>query len=386
MIATSRRLRVLVVVQGVLLALIAGLAAWLGRDEFIVLREEMHATPPKPAKGEDVDGPPRVRLSAAAQRNVGLETAAPKDATRAARSAPIELLVLDLQPLAEVRGRLRSTVHELDATRAQAQASAAELRRVQGLYDDERSASARALEAARAQAAADAARCAALQATLDGQRAAVRAAWGSVVAGWLDVPRAAQLDRLLAARSALLRAQAMPGKPTPEGSLRLDSGGNATPLAAAVPGQRLYVVESANLVPGQRVTARAIDRESRREGAWVPSSAVIWHSGQPWIYLKREDDDDESGQGTVSAAASAPAGVESASAAVRPQANGASSPRAVAAPTRDAFQRRALVDAERVDERWFIPGLDDDDIVVVQGAQVLLSEELKFQLRNENDD
>ncbi|HUL67482.1 MAG TPA: hypothetical protein VLW55_23010 [Burkholderiaceae bacterium] len=382
MMAKPQRLVVLVVVQSVLLALGAGLAVWLGRDEFRLWREDASDVAGKAKEREEDDGPPRVRLSQTAQRNVGLEVARPHEGKRVTRSAPIELLVVDPQPLAEARGRLRSAAQELEATRAQAEASAREQRRVQALYDDDRSASQRALEAARAQAAADAARLGSLQAALDGQRAALRATWGSVVAGWLDAPHAAQLDRLLAARAALLRALAMPGKPVPKGTLRLDGGGDANPLVAAAPGQRLYVVESADLVPGQRLTARVFDRASRRRGAWVPDSAVVWHAGQPWIYLRTDDDDDDTKPGD----AGTPAGAASAPVAARPQANGASSPAANGKPARDAFQRRALVDAERDDERWFVPELDDDDTVVMRGAQVLLSEELKSQLRNENDD
>jgi len=33
-----------------------------------------------------------------------------------------------------------------------------------------------------------------------------------------------------------------------------------------------------------------------------------------------------------------------------------------------------------------VPGFEEDDPIVVRGAQVLLSEELKYQIRNENDD
>jgi hypothetical protein len=33
-----------------------------------------------------------------------------------------------------------------------------------------------------------------------------------------------------------------------------------------------------------------------------------------------------------------------------------------------------------------VPGLGQDDPVVIQGAQLLLSEEHKFQIRDENDD
>ena len=41
---------------------------------------------------------------------------------------------------------------------------------------------------------------------------------------------------------------------------------------------------------------------------------------------------------------------------------------------------------EAVGDDWFVAGFEDDAEVVVRGAQVLLSEELKFQIKNENDD
>ena len=52
----------------------------------------------------------------------------------------------------------------------------------------------------------------------------------------------------------------------------------------------------------------------------------------------------------------------------------------------DSFQRRGLPNALRLGEQWFVPGLEADDPVVVRGAQLLLSEELKSQIKNENDD
>lgn len=364
---SQRRLVALCVVLGALLVLVAALAAWLGRDEFHQMREDVQASASDAAEPAEADGPPAVRLSAAAQRNLGLKTAAPVEATRAAGGAMVELQVVDPQTLAEARGRLRAAVQERDAARAQAEASARELRRVQGLFDDDRSASQRALDAARAQAAADAAHQGAQQAAVDSLQAAAQAAWGRTVAGWLAAPLATPLDHLFTGQAALLRAQATAGAVLPPGHLRLDTGGDARALDGGTPAQRLYRVEPARLAPGQRLWARAAGQGAPADGAWVPASAVVWHAGQAWIYLLQSADDDDA------APATAPAASASASA-------------AAAAPTRASFRRRALAGAERVDERWFVPGLEDEDTVVVQGAQVLLSEELKFQLRNENDD
>ena len=43
--------------------------------------------------------------------------------------------------------------------------------------------------------------------------------------------------------------------------------------------------------------------------------------------------------------------------------------------------------ADEMEGGWFNKtGFDDHDEVVVSGAQLLLSEELKYQIRNENED
>ncbi|MFO1336788.1 MAG: hypothetical protein U1F53_00900 [Burkholderiaceae bacterium] len=232
---------------------------------------------------------------------------------------------------------------------------------MQGLFDDERSASQRALDAARAQAAADAARLGAQQAHA-GRPARRRPGQLGRHGGRLARRAAgAALDRLFAARAALLQAQAAPGAALPPGTMHLDAGATARPLAGGGAGQRFYLVDTAGLAPGQRLWGRAAGPGAQVDGAWVPASAVVWHAGQAWIYLLQGADDDD------------------APAAGRPAAGAASEAAA-------RFRRRALAGAERVDEGWFVPGLDGEDTVVVQGAQVLLSEELKFQLRNENDD
>jgi hypothetical protein len=70
----------------------------------------------------------------------------------------------------------------------------------------------------------------------------------------------------------------------------------------------------------------------------------------------------------------------------KPAAGASSSASSAAALGPGAFQRRAVPHARRQGDRWFLPGFEEDDPVVVQGAQVLLSEELKYQIRNENDD
>ena len=543
----------LLVLQTVLLVLVGWAAVYFARDEFLLATapadDDDAASAPLPDDGE---GTPVVRLSAAAQRNVGLALAVPARATLPAAAPELAAFVLDAQPLAELHGRLQAARHEAEAARAVAQASAAERRRVQGLYDDDRNASQRALEAAQAQAAADAARERAAQAQWAALREGARATWGPSVAAWLEAPDGGALPRLAAGREALLRValrgdgpapgaalwNPRPGRPAPARALPL----GAAALADAPGGSRtlLFHVSATGLAPGQRLAAR-VDGGASEAGVLLPASALVWHAGQPWVYVReseleeqeapareadgprasapaaaaaqasasrppasaatagagsgsaaaggaiaraesrgagaasgavgtaggavgtaggavgtaggvrpahagaavakehpdardprgegrdagRDDDDDERPAGKPRAAASAAGGAASGSApggartappgaaprAATPAADDDDAARRGAAPSgaaaaapaaragdrpaaagaadaseEGAFRRRAVPQARRVGEQWFVPGFEEDDPVVVRGAQVLLSEELKYQIRNENDD
>lgn len=368
----------LLIAQTVLLVLAAWVAAYFARDEFLLAtaalgEEEIPGSaPPTTDEGEGV---PTVRLSAAAQRQVGIEVAAPEQAQRAG-GTELPATVLDVQPLVDLHGRLQAARHEHAATLAAANASEAERRRVQGLFDDDRNASQRALELATAQAAADAARAQAARTALDTLRDQAQAGWGATVAAWLEAPQGADLRALISGRAALLRVPApADGRRLEGAALTLDAsqagdpasataaGGKAQrlqPLGAAPaadaqaggPG-RLYRATVAGLAPGTRLTLALADGKPQ-PGALVPSSALVWHAGQPWVYVRESE--------TEPAEAATPG------------------------PAAGAFQRRAVPGARRQGAQWFLPGFEEDDPVVVRGAQVLLSEELKYQIRNENDD
>lgn len=94
-----------------------------------------------------------------------------------------------------------------------------------------------------------------------------------------------------------------------------------------------------SLRPGAPVVARIPAVGGERSGVLIPRAAVIRLFGRMWVYV---------------------------------------------ADAEGAFVRRQLVDAERVDEAWFAAqAFAPGDRVVTDGAQVLLSEELKAQIERE---
>jgi hypothetical protein len=358
----------LLIAQTLLLVLVAWAGVFFARDEFLLATatDDDEAIPTSASPTADPEaGVPTVTLSAAAQHAVGIETAPPQP-VRLAGETEWPATVLAVQPLVELQGRLQAARHDADAARLTAAASAAEARRVQALYDDDRNASQRSLEAAVALARVDAAREAAAQAALTALGDQARAGWGPTIAAWLQAADGAVLQDLVKGRAALLRvpvpADATPtaGAPrqlTLSGAVRPTAAGASTGLraqplgpapAADAPGagrSLLYRAPVGGLAAGMRLSLTGSDG-AVRSGVLVPASALVWHLGQPWVYVK-ESDPPEAGQ---------------------------------------AFQRRAVPGARRHGDAWFLPGFEEDDPVVVRGAQVLLSEELKYQIRNENDD
>jgi membrane fusion protein, multidrug efflux system len=94
---------------------------------------------------------------------------------------------------------------------------------------------------------------------------------------------------------------------------------------------------------GTRVIARVSAGRETVKGVRVPNEAVVWHAGKSWAYLRQDG---------------------------------------------ETFARYEVSATRDLGDGWFnraadlVPGRE----IVVSGAQLLLSEELKFQIRNENED
>src|SRR5262249_42178958 len=112
---------------------------------------------------------------------------------------------------------------------------------------------------------------------------------------------------------------------------------------ATLPGVTyFYLVAGQGLRIGMRVAGQLKLGGNVREGVIVPGAAGVWHGGKAWAYVKE----------------------------------GA-----------DLFVRREVSTADERGSGWFdATHFETGDQLVVSGAQLLLSEEQKFQIRNENED
>ena len=109
-----------------------------------------------------------------------------------------------------------------------------------------------------------------------------------------------------------------------------------------------YLTSNSKLIVGERISAYISKSNSNQNFLLVPNSSVVWSNGQPWAYIRIKENGN--------------------------------------------FVRRSLQgmrEAENGSENgWIVP--DDkikiDNEIVTNGAQLLLSEEFKYQIKNENED
>lgn len=350
-----------IAVMAVVITLLSWALIYYSRDE-LGTQAEKHEEQIKAVSTARVDGGrPVVRISAQSQNAAGVVVQALKSAQREA-AVEIYGFVANLQPLAEWRGRYLAAIAESKAARATLAAAESEYRRMETLFRDDRNVSEQAMKAAQARYRSELARQAAADQVAASIRDAIRGTWGETVTGWATNPDSPTIQSLLQQKTFLVQLvfpYEMPratvrGKVVIAPTLARENLHPASFVAdspqidPAFPGETyFYLVNGGGFRAGMRVAARIRMGGAPVSGVIVPSPAVVWHSGKAWAYVK----DDE-----------------------------------------QTFARFEVSTADEMEGGWFnaagfdLPGFDSGDEVVVSGAQLLLSEELKYQIRNENED
>ncbi len=333
------------VVIGLIWALI-----YYARDEWRLYEAKEDDEIPIPSLVEhDESGVTHVKLTAAAQTASGIELGQPV-AVRAGTEREAQAAVLDLEPLFALRSQLLEARAEIARLASQVTRAEAERDRAQALFNDDRNVSERTLQAARTQLEQDRAALVAARARAEGLHGRLVQGWGPL-AGSASGEAPAELERLADRRNSLIAvALRGGGDAPPRMQLRLPDGQHdiearrigPAPRSLAQAAGETWLYKSERVLPtGTRLAARGVTGTATL--ALVPNSAVVWYAGLPWIYV-RDDDEPE------------------------------------------AFTRQALPAESQRPDGWLAPALEDDARVVTRGAQLLLSEELKHTLADENDD
>lgn len=287
-------------------------------------------------RGEPTHGETVVQLDLPTQKLIGLETV-----NLAAATLPPEVRaygrVLDPAPLVGLVGDLASA-------RVAWEASSKEFQRVTELFRQGENASAKLVEAAEAATKRD-------QIARHTAEARLVSEWGAGVAGETNLP--AFVQSLATRQSALARLELPTGeiaKATPAGALLVPPGngppiearflGRATTTDPQVQGQGfLFLVTNApaGLSPGLAVTGFLHLPGEPAHGVIVPEDAVVRSEERAWIYVQTDA---------------------------------------------TKFVRREIALTRPAATGWFVTnGVAPAERVVVTGAQTLLSEERKGQIK-----
>ena len=339
----------LILVLSVVILILVWALAWMGRDEF----QHAHEDDDKIAAVDrpHVDGN-AVLIDEEAQKQAGITVEELKEAKYAA-SQNFTGMVVDLHALVEARQRLQSLSAQLTAAQAQLLQRRSDVTRTQGLYDEGRNASKRDLEATRAALATQEQQEIALQAEIRSVIDGVRMQWGDAFANHL-ADKDGLVARVISHQVEIVQFAMPYGSRPDKQSWRVDvsNAGHGDGVQAFLVGaaaQSQPGLQGANWLlsmppsgAGAGTRVRVLSQQGKtQKGVFVPTTAMIRFAGKNWVYMKIDE---------------------------------------------ERFERLALPVDRPIGEGFFTDAFEVRDKLVTSGAQLLLSEEFRFQIKNENKD
>lgn len=287
------------------------------------------------------------------QEKAGIMVASPSSSRHAGRVEAYGA-VLPLQDLLELRQAYVTAVGKVQETQAEFEASSKEYERLKGLHQNDRNISDKTLQAADAKRRSDLAKSQTAQESVRIVKANLIHYWGKVIGEWI-LTNSASLDRLIRQDDFLIEITVS------SGSRMYSPPQNATvvtPVGAGVAvkfispsprtdrrfqGQSFFYLasnRSGGLLPGMNVQAY-LPAGPESEGFVIPASAVVWWQGKAWVYVRNDE---------------------------------------------THFIRREIPGDMPLDNGWFVrSGFNAKDLIAVEGAQLLLSEEFLKKTKSDED-
>jgi hypothetical protein len=312
---------------------------------------EREAPVQAPSRVASKNGETILTFDAAAQRANGIVTAT---LSRDKRSIEVQAtgVVLQLQPILDLKTSYNTTSTDLVKAHATARASLAEYDRLRDLNQNGKNASDKAVETARATSESDAALVHNVEQSIAVLRSSSRLHWGPAVANWLE-QGSPQLEALLAQRMFLLQVTIAGdgSSAAPKQALvkYADGSRSSAHLISTLPQldprlqapSLLYIVAAhPGLIPGINLPV-FLPSGPAQDGVIVPSSAIVWWQGKAWCYVEESP---------------------------------------------GKFTRLEVATSNPVSSGWFVTeGINAAAHVVTSGAQTLLSEEFRSQIQADQD-
>jgi hypothetical protein len=353
----NKKLTLIVALQALIIIVLFWVLIFYGRDEYEAYQTSQEEEINSPSRIIEKAGISIVRLPLATQQNSGIKTAQVKTLEYQGEIKSFGNVV-NIDSLIEAKTNYLNLKTNANLARTNNQQNIQQYQRLKMLNEDDKNVSDLAVQEALAAVNADHATNKSHELQLKNLQNNVQLQWGVELSTLIfDEKLPTHLSNLLNRKNVLIQVSL----PLPTANPAKGSTIKITPLNDNnVPIKATYVSPAATadtngfgktfyysspaeqLRIGMRVSVELGDAKSNAmNGVIIPSNAVVWYAGTPWAYFKQ-------GQ--------------------------------------DQFVRKPISADNEVDTGWFNKNISADSEVVVNGAQLLLSEEFKYLIKNENED
>lgn len=352
----NRKIAIIIGLQAFLIIMLFWILVFYGKDEYEAYTSEREEEVETPNRVTTDLGMTVVTLSPAAQKQSDIHTTIMKSSKFQGAVASYGL-VMGIDPLIDLRTRYLAAKAEAGVVRASLLNSEREYQRLLQLNKDDHNISDRAVVASEAIWKADKAKLAAAETSANNIRDNMRQIWGEVLTQKATEQNDPAFQQLLEYKQVLLQITLPFGTPEPKAGSTLSVAPTGTQNKAVearfistspqtdstIQGKTYYYhAPASDLRAGMRVSVRMTENGQASEGVIVPTEAVVWYGGKAWVYRKEGN---------------------------------------------DRFVRLPISTDNEAGNGWFTKGqVKIGDALVTSGAQLLLSEEFKYQIKNENED
>ncbi len=356
----NRKATLIIGLQAFLIIVLFWVLVFYGKDEYDSYNQAQEEEVATPNRVSQSKGATIVELSKDAQKQSDIQTVS-LDGSQHQKTLNALGNVISIDALIELRTRYLNAKANANIARASLANSKQDYQRMQSLNKDDRNVSDQVMLAAQAAFKSDQAKVQAAETEANNLNDTMRQTWGETLANEaIKDPASPSLQSLLQHKEVLLlitlpldnnvkAGESISVVPTAAKTKAISAK-----LVAASPqtdttiqGRTYYFRAPAeNLRAGMRVTVEMKDATASgkaSDGVTVPANAVVWYAGKPWVYKKQNE---------------------------------------------ERFIRLPINTDNEVNGGWFnrSQSLAPGDQLVVNGAQLLLSEEFKYQIKNENQD
>ena len=354
---TNRKLGIIVGIQAFLIVMLFWVLVFYGKDEYEASSQTSETEIETPNRVTSQAGITVITVNAATQKQSGIKTSQLKKATHQAAMSSYGN-VISIDSLIDLRTRYLAAKAESAVLRTTLNQFNLEYNRLYALNQDNKNVSDKVVASALANLKLNEAKVNSAELSAKNIVESMLQAWGETLTKLAMNKDAGGLLQSLIAYDAVLIQITLPFDSTePEANSTLTVAPTAAtartikaqyisraPQSNAIIQGKTYFYHAATseLRAGMQVKVAGAQSKDQIKGVLIPNTAVIWYGGKPWVYRKTD------------------------------QAH---------------FSRLPIVTNIEVGDSWFYSGeLQPNDTVVTSGAQLLLSEEFKYQITNENED